>query len=1368
MEGPIQELLKRIDHLSDQFSELRDGIRRAVRVADDDPEMALIRARKVLEYVIRDVFERRVNEPPGTRPLENLVQRLVKDGYLPARLEAYTETIRKLGNLGAHRFGELVTAADVYQSLTQLLPILEWYFEAERPEAGVSLERPARAVQQPAQAGEQDGKRAPRAHVPVVPKGLRSFDAGDARFFLDLLPGPRDEQGLPESLRFWKHRIEARDEPTFTVGVIYGPSGCGKSSLVKAGLLPRLADHVVSVYVEATADETEARLLKGLRKRCPDLSGDLDLTGAIAALRRGEGLGRRQQVLVVLDQFEQWLHARRREQDPELARALRQCDGDRVQAIVMVRDDFWVALTRFMAELHIEIVQGRNAALVDLFDLIHARKVLAAFGKAYGRLPNDDGVLTRDQEGFLAQTIEGLAQDGRVVPIRLAVFAEMVKGRPWSPGTLKEVGGTQGVGVAFLEETFSSAALRKHQQAAQGVLRALLPESGTAIKGHLRSHDDLAAASGYGARPQELNHLLRTLDHEVRLITPTDPEGTETEGGEAPAPAGQFYQLTHDYLVPSIRDWLTRKQRETRRGRAELRLAERAALWNAKPENRHLPSVLEWANIRLLTKQREWTPPQRRMMRRAGRVHGVRALGLAIVIGLLTWGGIEGYGTLRAAALVESLKTASTTGVPALIEQLRPYRRWAGRPLVALLSSTETDSDPHLRASLASLALWPGDAREADYLLDRLLGASPVDLPVIWAILQRHHPGIDQRLWSVLDDPQADPEQRFRAACALANTGSAPVETRWDTLAPFVTERLLAAVIKNPGDYAPLIETLRPLRKPLLTPLSGIFRDPGRLESERSFATTILADYAAEEPNLLAELLMAAGPKAYGSLFPIAERQVVQILPLFQAEIAKTSTSGKGADSEQAKDTLAERQARATVALIRLGHAEEVWPLLRYSADPRLRSFLVNWLEPLGAAPKAVVRELDRLDSFSVRRGSPDPAGRPTEGLQSSTQSGDLRSPPWQGQETLPQQKAAPQRMDAILFHPETSTRRALILALGAYGMKGLSPGDREPLIGKLLDLYRNDPDAGIHGAAEWTLRQWDQEETIKTAEAELAQRKDKDRGNRRWYVNGQRQTFALIEGPVGFRMGSPPDEPDRSGDETLHQQPIPRRFAIATKEVTLAQYQEFTRKYRQFALSDGGIKQYGLEPDRPVIGVSWFIAAAYCNWLSEQEGIPKDQWCYLPNEKEEYDKGMTIPANALQRQGYRLPTEAEWEYACRAGTLTSRYYGNSLILLDRYAWYLKNSGDPPRMQPCGRVLPNDLGLFDMQGNVFEWCQDRYSDKPGGKKPSNDDIIDDDVRVLRGGSFYYRPALLRSAFRFRLEPANRLGGSGFRLAMTYN
>ena len=114
--------------------------------------------------------------------------------------------------------------------------------------------------------------------LPVVPKGLRSFDANDSDFFLQLLPGARDKDGLPESIRFWKHRIEATDELTFTVGVIYGPSGCGKSSLMKAGLLPRLSRDIIAVYVEATPDETETKLLNGLRKRIPSLPGDLDLT----------------------------------------------------------------------------------------------------------------------------------------------------------------------------------------------------------------------------------------------------------------------------------------------------------------------------------------------------------------------------------------------------------------------------------------------------------------------------------------------------------------------------------------------------------------------------------------------------------------------------------------------------------------------------------------------------------------------------------------------------------------------------------------------------------------------------------------------------------------------------------------------------------------------------------------------------------------------------------------------------------------------------------------------------------------------------------------------------------------------------------
>src|SRR5262249_3933244 len=155
----------------------------------------------------------------------------------------------------------------------------------------------------------------------------------------------------------------------------------------------------------------------------------------------------------------------------ELVLGLRQCDGGRVQCVLLVRDDFWLAVTRFMRELEVRLVDGHNNALADLFDGDHARKVLAAFGRALGRLP--ENTPTTEPHAFLDRAIGGWAEEGRAVCVRRPRFAEMMKGKPWTPASLKAVGGTEGVGVAFLEETFSAASAppehRYHQKAARAV-----------------------------------------------------------------------------------------------------------------------------------------------------------------------------------------------------------------------------------------------------------------------------------------------------------------------------------------------------------------------------------------------------------------------------------------------------------------------------------------------------------------------------------------------------------------------------------------------------------------------------------------------------------------------------------------------------------------------------------------------------------------------------------------------------------------------------------------------------------------------------------------------------------------------------------
>lgn len=1148
----------------------------------------------------------------------------------------------------------------------------------------------------------------------IIPKGLRSFDGDDAGFFLELLPGPRDRDGLPESVRFWRTRILEEDpEKTFRVGLVYGPSGCGKSSFLKAAVIPHLPENIVRIYVESTPHETEMRLLKALRKSCPSISRELDLAGTMAAIRRGQDLPTHTKVLIVLDQFEQWLHSRHENVSGELVRALRQCDGTHLQCIVSARDDFWMPITHFMEDIDVSLIPNNNISAIDLFGMRHARKVLTAMGRAYGALPPGHEKLDQLQTLFIEQATNDLAQNQQVIPVHLALFAEMVKDKRWAPATLQELGGAKGVGVTFLEETFNGRTAnpqhRLHQKAARAVLAMLLSDQGGGIKGGMRSYQELLTGSGYENQKRDFDVLLRILDSELRLITPTDPVGQSTGMDMSDRPQlveERYYNLTHDYLVPSLTEWLTQKKKATRRGRAELLLEERAQSWQARPSSRTLPSLFEWLSILAFTtrKNRAHQQAEQRMMRRANRYYLTRIAIAAVFVLCAGWWINDSTPRSRSRTLITSLRSAATDDVPAMIEELAPLRRWANPQLVNALALSEPDSRAHMHLSLA---LLPTDPSQQAYLTERLLQESPSTVGVIRNALMTYadKSRLASLFWSTLNDPNQEPPRRFRAAAALAGfqTSTPEVEAPWKASAEFVAEQLISQIANSQNQFTPWTTLFQPARDYLIDPLTKVSSSAERGELDRDISARILGEYVADRPPALVELLLTATPLQHRTLFPRLEAHRTEAMNRLLLVYNRVPTPE---EKYEVRSRIVERRAHAAALLLALGEAEPTWQSLGQTEDPELTAFLELRLSSLVLNSELLLRQLGTASTSSLR---------------------------------------------AALIRT--------LASIDATHRQNFSPTFRDNCVAAFETHFRTDPDSGVHSAAEWGLRSWGRSDKIESLTKELASKEVSP--DRNWLISPTGHTMAIIRGPVEAHIGSPPDEPNRdASDETQVVRQINRNFAMGTKEVTLEQYLKFDTNFPHKANS------YSPSLDCPVVALTWHRVAEYCNWLSQEEGIPEDQWCYEEVSHHE----MNPVADYLSRTGYRIPSETEWEFACRAGATSIYSWGNSQSLANRFAWNIENSHG--HNWPVGSLSANRFGLFDMHGNVAEWTQDPWLESPAVSGPDTEIPIPllepnphDMKRVDRGGASSDALEYQRAANR---RPAKSYSGvsfrKGFRLA----
>jgi formylglycine-generating enzyme required for sulfatase activity/tRNA A-37 threonylcarbamoyl transferase component Bud32 len=668
----------------------------------------------------------------------------------------------------------------------------------------------------------------------------------------------------------------------------------------------------------------------------------------------------------------------------------------------------------------------------------------------------------------------------------------------------------------------------------------------------------------------------------------------------------------------------------------------------------------------------------------------------------------------RVLAQIDLLSNAQPAAVPLILENLRPYHDEVTPRLRELLASENLSRHQRMRIDLA---LLNDDPTRITELVGALLTCNYADFPVVRDQLRPYVQRFSERLWRTLHDKQARLANRFHAGLALASY--MPDAKRWtDDDYALVTQVLFAQPLDRQRELRADAEPIAPR---LLAEVYRCFHDDSQMGDVRAAATAALAAWAGDQPALLATATSEATAEQFEVLLPAlaaATDHATAIATL--REIIGRQPARDGQFSEAERIALGRLRAGAAITLLRLQQDPALTELFSPADDPESRTQFVAGMRARGVEPTRLVTLLDATNEEAVQFG--------------------------------------------------------LILALGEFRFDELSEATREQLIQRLVKSYRSDTSSLMHSACGWLLTTWQLGELVDAIDREPPGNDPQRR--RQWsviYVGDAMEpgmTLRLIAFPAGeFSMGSPASEIDRQSLETQHRVRLTRPFAMSHRPVSRALYSQFVTDQRGVAAADAylaSVQETAPTPTHPAVGVNWYDAVLFARWLTAKIGMAESDQCYadpatLTLDAHGYPVDRQWPFYP-QRAGFRLPTEAEWEYACRSGTVTAFSFGSDQSLADDYSWLRSNSSDSPH--PSCSLKPTGRGLVSMHGNAGEWCHDWLGFIPGGTGTDPTGVADGPCRAMRGGSYLSVAALSRSASRAGLPPEFAAGYCGIRLVRT--